>query len=324
MKNLKKKLLVILAAATIFTGCAKNEEKNISDSKKIKVGIIELQSHIALDRAREGFLKGLEESGYEIDENTVNVEGDISLVPQAAKSMEQKNVDLIYAIATPAAQGAKGVVEKTPIVFNAVTDPVSADLVENNERPNVNVTGVSDYFPVKTQLENFLKIFPSTKRLGVLYSTGEANSESQIEELRKVTKELNIELVEKSVTNTNEVSQAMDSLAKNIDAYIGIQDNLASSSAALISNKLIENKIPSLAGERGPVENGLLMADGIDYFELGKKASKIAIEIKNGKEAKDIPVVFEKENKRTVNEKAAKELGVFSNKELIDGSELVN
>lgn len=332
-----KKILTLLLAALMLVACSnngansansantdnKNSEVAQESDKKIKVGIIQFAQHIALDRAREGFIEELENLGYEVEEDTVNVNADISLIPSAAKKFEGDGVDIIYAIATPAAQGAKNAVQDIPIIFNAVTDPVSAELVDSNEKPGGNVTGVSDHYPVNKQLDKFLEEFPGKKKLGVLYSTGEANSEAQIKELEKACQERDIELIKAGVATVNDASSAMSSLVTKIDSYVAIQDNLASSAASVISERLNEAKIPSFAGEVGPVENGILMADGIDYVDLGKSAAKLADQIQNGKSPAELPVVFSNETKRTVNKTTAKALGIDENDDLIKSSDLV-
>ncbi len=335
---MKKKLAVaLISMSLLLTACgSKTESLNVGNNlnnnneisqesdKEIKVGIIQFSEHIALDRTREGFIEQLENDGFKVNADIVNAQGDLSLIPTASKKFENDKVDVIYAIATPAAQGAKNAVKDIPIIFNAVTDPVATGLVKSNENPEANVTGVSDYFPIEKQLDNFLEIFPESKSLGLLYSTGEANSEAQIKELKEIVKNKGINLETVGVNSTNDVPQAMATIANKSDSYVAIQDNLASSSATVISQKLIEAKIPSFAGEEGPVENGMLISDGVDYTQLGREAGKIAKEIKEGKEVKDCPVFFSKDAKRTVNGKTAKALGIDENNKIFENAKVVD
>lgn len=325
-----KKLLLLLVGL-LLVGCgAKNQTTvDTSDSadsaKKVKIGVIQFAEHVALDRSREGFIEGLKELGVDADVEVVNVQGDMGLIPTTAKKFEGDGVDMIYAIATPAAQGAQTAVSADlPIVFNAVTDPVSAGLVASNEAPGANVTGVSDMFSIETQIGNFLKLFPETKRIGILYSTGEANSEAQIASIKEFADANGLEIVTQGISSTNEVGQAITSLSTKIDAYFAIQDNIASSAAATISQTLIANNIPSLAGEEGPVENGMLLTDGIDYNVLGKEAAKIAKEIIDGKNPGEIPVVYLTDSTRVVNKTTADALGFSDMKDLFEGAKEVS
>lgn len=320
----KRSLLALMCAGIlILTACGTKTEKSKTDHDKIKVGVVQFVEHPALDRAREGFIEGLKDEGFEVEEVFKNASGDISLTNQIPKSLESEKVDLIYAIATPAAQGAKNAVKDIPIIFNAVTDPVSANLVDSNEKPGGNVTGVSDYTSPKSQLETFLKIFPEIKTIGTIYSTSEANSESQVKELEAICKEMNLEFKAVGVNNINDVSQAMTSLVKDIDGFFSITDNMISSSIAVVAKKLEENKIPSFAAEQGPVEGGILMTDGIDYEKLGREAAVIAKEIMEGKSPTEVPVYFEKETKISVNKKISEALSLNIDQEIFKDANIV-
>lgn len=320
----KRSLLALMCAGIlILTACGTKTEKSDGEHSKIKVGVVQFVEHPALDRARKGFIEGLKDEGFEVEEVFKNASGDISLTNQIPKSLESEKVDLIYAIATPAAQGAKNAVKDIPIIFNAVTDPVSANLVDSNEKPGGNVTGVSDYIGPKSQLETFLKVFPEIKSIGTIYSTSEANSESQVKELEAICKEMNLEFKAVGVNNINDVSQAMTSLVKDIDGFFSITDNMISSSVAVVAKKLEANKIPSFAAEQGPVEGGILMTDGIDYEKLGREAAVMAKEIMEGKSSAEVPVYFEKETKMSVNKKVAEVLGLDISEEIFKDANIV-
>ena len=171
------------------------------------------------------------------------------------------------------------------------------------------------------QVDLFLQAFPNTKDFGLIYSTGELNSQVQIAELEEILENKNINLHKVGVTTTNEIPSAMASLTSKMDAFIGIQDNLVASSSKLISQKLNENKIPSFSGEDGLVVNGFLMSDGIDYTDLGKRAADQADAIINGKKISEVPVEFSEETGRLVNKKTYATLGL-DNQEVLEGAEI--
>lgn len=331
-----KKIIILLVLSLLFVSCqsanstkeaqenTKNEnttKEEVSNSKKI--GIIQLADHVALERSRKSFEEEIKNLEGDVEIISKNANGDLTVVPSIIKNFVDEDVDLIYAIATPAAQGAKNGAGDIPIVFSAVTDPVSSDLVENVEEPEANITGVSDYFSIKAQLEEALEIFPEIKNVGVLFSTNEANSKYQIEELKKAADGLGLDVIEVGINNINDVSTAMKSMEGKIDVFFGIQDNTVSSASSIIAKSLKEANILSIAAEQGPVENGFLMSTGVDYDSLGKDAANMAHEILNGKSVKEVPVGYSTEVKKIVNKTTADELGLLDNEKLLEDADIV-
>lgn len=331
-----KKIIILLVLSLLFVSCqnansAKEAEENTKNENTTKeevktskkIGIIQLADHVALERSRKSFEEEIKNLDSSVQIISKNANGDLTVVPSIIKNFVDEDVDLIYAIATPAAQGAKNGAGDIPIVFSAVTDPVSSDLVENVEEPEANITGVSDYFSIKAQLEEALEIFPEIKNVGVLFSTNEANSKYQIEELKKAADSLGLNVIEVGINNINDVSTAMKSMEGKIDVFFGIQDNTVSSASSIIAESLKEANILSIAAEQGPVENGFLMSTGVDYDSLGKDAANMASGILNGKEVKEVPVGYSTEVKKIVNKTTAEALGLSDNKKLLEDADIV-
>lgn len=321
-----KKLLSLLVLL-LLVGCQSNNpkvsEKDVQEGEKVKVGIIQFMDHVSLDAAREGFVEQLKESGLDVEVVEQSANGDMSLTNTIAQSLKADGVDLIYAIATPAAQAAKNTITDIPIVFSAVTDPIGAELVKTFENPEANVTGVSDYVSSEAQIDSFLKIFPNVKTFGVIYNTSEQNSLVQIQELKSNLSKRGIELETVGVSAVNDIPQAVASIAPKIDALFALTDNLVANAAPIVSDTLIKNNIPSLSAEEGQVKNGLLMSEGVNYKEQGKQAGRMAVKILNGESVSNIPVELNEINTKLVNEKTAKALGVDLNVENLKDAEKV-
>lgn len=328
MKLRRALFLVILSLFLVACAGRENDQPGEEAGKeagagKKTVGVIQIADHIALERARKGFEEELKKTNPEVEIISKNANGDLTVVPSIIKSFQDQKVDLIYAIATPAAQGAKNGEKEIPIVFNAVTDPASADLVKNLEEPEGNITGVSDYFSMEAQLKEMVRVFPDIKTVGVMFSTNEANSQFQIEELKKAAEGLGLNVVEVGVNNINDVSTAIKSLEPKMDIFLSITDNTVSSASTIIAESLKEAKIPSFASEEGPVDNGILMSAGVDYVDLGKKAADMASEILGGKKVSEIPVVFSKETRKVVNKKTADALDLSKDDKLMKDAKVV-
>ncbi len=316
--------IIALAAVVLATGCS----QRVPEEGQVKIGILQLAPHKALDRAREGFVEEVEASGLKVEWDEVNAQGDLALTMTAPQQFVEKDVDLVYTIATPAAQGAQQVLQNTkiPMLFNAVTDPVAAGLLKDTAHPEGSITGVSDQFPMEKQLQEFLTIFPEVKEIGVLYSTDEANSKVQIEALEAseregVLHEHGAHVHAVGISSVNDVPTAMASLVGKIDGFFCIADNLSANAAPVIAKTLTEKGIVSFAVEQGPVESGLLMSSGVDYEALGHEAGKQAVAIlKDKKSVSDLPVFFPQTAQKVVNEETAKALGLLENKSLMDGA----
>ena len=328
MKFRRVFVLVLLSLFLVSCSGGKNEKPVEETAKESgegakKIGIIQIADHIALERARKGFEDEIKNTNPDVEIISKNANGDLTVVPSIIKSFQDKKVDLIYAIATPAAQGAKNGEKEIPIIFNAVTDPESADLLKNLEEPEGNITGVSDYFSIEAQLEEMISIFPNIKNIGVMFSTNEANSKFQIEELKKAAAGFGLNVVEVGVNNINDVSTAIKTIEPKIDIFMAITDNTVSSASTIIAESLKEAKIPSFASEEGPVENGILISAGVDYVDLGKKAAGMASEILGGKKVSEVPVVFSTDTRKVVNKKTADALGLSDDDNLMKDAKVV-
>lgn len=312
--KVSKLISVAMIGMLVLSGCTKGGSKASTGGKTYTIGISQLAEHPALDDARRGFEDGLKE--LEVDAEIVyqNAQGDIPNSLSIAQKFVKDKVDLIYAIATPAAQSAKQATKDIPVLFSAVTDPVKSEIVADWDNVGGNVTGTSDMAPTESQLKMFKEIDSNIKKIGILYNTGESNSEIQIDEVKELAPAEGLEVVTVGVTNTSEIPQAIDSLLKKVDAVYILSDNLVASSVELVSKKLIENKKISVSAEETQVRGGILVTNGLSYYELGKQTAKMAKEILvDKKDISTIPVGIAEKTITTVNEKTLTELGLDAN-----------
>ena len=262
-------------------------------------------SHQALDKAREGFKDALEEAGIKAEYDEQNAQGDVTIANTIANKFVTDKVDLVFAIATPTAQAVSNATSDTPILFSAVTDPEAAGLVKPN------VTGSSDKVDIDQQLALLREISKDAKKIGFLYNSSEENSLVQLEEIKKVAGKYDFEIVEQGISSANELPQAIDKMLTQVDALYLPTDNLISSSSALIAEKANAAKIMTFAAESGMLENGIFITKGIDYYQLGKEAGKMAAEIlKDGKKPSDLPYKISETVEIAVNKQTLEQLGI--------------
>ena len=286
MKKLSILIMVVLSSISLaLSGCSKSSSPSESASKDYRIGVLQLMEHPALDDARIGLEDGLKELGLDVEIIYQNAQGDLNNSISIAQRFANDKVDLIYAIATPAAQAAKQVTSDIPILFNAVTDPISAELLSSWDSPEANITGISDKTNTLEQLKMFNKIDPSIKKIGIIYNTSESNSYYQVQEVERLGPDLGLEIVTLGITNINELAQGMDSIVNRVDAMYFVSDNLIASSVEMVANKLIEKQMISVCAEESQVNGGLLITNGPSYYELGLQASSMAYSILEDKEA---------------------------------------
>ena len=322
-KSIVNKLMVLVMVSALFlAGCATGASS--SSSEEYIIGISQYVDHPSLDAAREGFEDGLRELGVNVKIEYQNAQGDIPNTLTIAQKFTGDNVDLIYAIATPAAQSAKQATSEIPVLFSAVTDPVQSDIVDDWDNVGGNISGTSDKAPTKSQLQMFQELDSSIETIGIIYSLNESNSEIQIAEVEELAPTQGLEVVKMGVTNISEVSQTLDSLLNRVDAIYILSDNLIASSVELVSSKLIENNMISISAEEGQVNGGILITNGLNYYELGKKTAQMAKEILvDGKDVSTIPVALADETVTTVNKNTMEALGLDESLDILNDATLV-
>ena len=267
-----------------------------------------------MDSAREGFIDGLKEKGFEEGKNLEidykNAQGDMPTSQTIAQGFVSDKKDLVLAIATPSAQSAYNATKDIPIVFTAVTDPVDAGIVKDIKSTGTNVTGTSDSVSIADQLKVLQKVLPNAKTIGVIYTTSEANSIIQVKALKEEATKLGLQVKEAGVSNVNDIDQSLNSILGSIDVLYTPTDNAVASAYDLVAKRALEKNVPIFGAESAIVAKGGLITAGIDYYKLGKEAGHQAAEILNGKKPSEVEVGFQTDLQTTINTDVAKKLGI--------------
>ena len=293
----------------------------VKANEKFTIGITQFTEHPALDAVRQGFEDELKAQGVDANIIYKNSQGDTGVAGVIAQKFVADKVDLIFGIATISAQTAKQATDTIPVLFSAVTDPVHSQLVNFLEDVGGNVTGTTDASPMDKQLALFKKLNPEIKKIGIIYNTSESNSEIQVTQAKEIAKNLDLEIIAVGVNNINDIPQAINSLASKADALYAVTDNIVASAAGLIAKSTIERGLISIAAEEGPVKSGLLMTDGLSYYELGKQTGAMAKKILVDKVSpKDLPVESLKNTTKIVNENTMKKLKLEKTNPAFEGA----
>ena len=300
---MRKRLLAAAAmtlAAMAFTACGgasgatggstAGSSAAAEGATVYKVGIIQFMEHPSLNQIEKNLEKQLDAVSteavvYDYKPYTFNGQGDATTLNQIAAQLIDDKVDVIVPIATPAAQIVQSATEgkDIPVVFSAVSDPVSAKLVASMEKPGANITGTSDYLDTDAIMELILAANPETDYVGLLYSKSEDSSLVPIADAKRFLDAKGIRYIEKTGTTTDEVSAAVDALiAEQVDAVFTPTDNTIQNAELAFYDKLAEAKIPHYAGADSFALNGAFCGYGVDYAQLGVATADMIAEILDG------------------------------------------
>jgi len=287
---------------------------NSGAQQTVKLGLTQFVEHPALDAIHKGILDGLKDSGYEEGKNlevdSQNAHGDMNNTVSIAQKYAGDKKDMVIAIATPSAQAAAKAITDKPVLFSAVTDPISAQLVNALEKPDKNVTGTSDKVSMEQQLKLVKTFMPELKKLGVIYTTSEVNSEVQVKDLEEAASKEGVEIVKAGISQLSEVQLAAQGLVGKTDAMFIPIDNTVVSSFEAVLGVAEQNNIPVFASDTDTVKRGAVATYGIDYYQIGKQTGEMAARVLKGQTVADTPVEVSKQADLYINETAAAKFGL--------------
>lgn len=324
---MKKFLTVLLVTMlTLLTACggkpstAPSAASSTADSssvappaEKIKIGLVQMMEHPSLDEIREAILTELTTQGFDaskVDIDYQNGQGDMGTLNTIAQKFVGDDVDLIIAIATPAAQAAAAATNDIPIIFSAVTNPVDAGLVGNLEKPDRNCTGTSDAIPTEQIFTLADELTPGIKTYGFLYNQGESNSVSVINDAKAALEAKGVKYIETCVITSGEVTSAAQSLISKVDAIFCPIDNTVAYAMPNLSQIAIEAKLPVYVAADSMVNDGGLATVGVNYTQLGVQTAQMAAKVLSGTAVSDVPVQVLTQYSTVVNKDTAAALGI--------------
>ena len=309
-----KKIIALLLVAIMmfaFAGCSENKNK---EDSVLKIGIIQYMSHPSLDNCYNGIISALENSGieYTVDYQTGSSSSADADCTNFAKNMVAANYDMIIAIATPAAKAAFAATDDTeiPVIFCAVSDPIAAGLVESMEAPGYICTGTSDVLDLEAQVAIIKAMQPDVKSIGILYTSSEDNSITNLKNFKSVCDKENIEVVATAVQGASDIPSAAEELASKVDCINNFTDNNVVNSLSVVLSAADKYGIPVYGSEEEQVVNGCLASVSIDYVALGKVTGEMAVEVLNGADASAMPVKTITEATPIINSSVLKKLGL--------------
>ena len=325
MKVVRKLLAPLLVVGILLTSLISLHQLKADKKKDVfRIGISQFITHQSLDATREGFVDELAKQGYVEGENIEidlqNAQGEQRNLKTISQQLAESS-DVVLAIATPSAQSLANTTQTTPVIFSAVTDPVSAKLVESREHPGGNVTGTSDQSSdaISTQINLIKKMLPKAKTIGILYTQSEPNSVVQKDEAKRLLEEKGFTVVEKTILDSNNVKAAAESLMAEVDMVFVPTDNIISSTMETVKQVSIKHKVPVFGGSTEMIAVGGLYNYGTNYEELGRQTARMLIRVLKGEKPENIAVELPEKLELHTNQEMADALGIDISK--LEGKE---
>ena len=325
MKVVRKLLAPLLVVGILLTSLISLHQLKADKKKDVfRIGISQFITHQSLDATREGFVDELGKQGYiegkNIEIDLQNAQGEQRNLKTISQQLAESS-DVVLAIATPSAQSLANTTQTTPVIFSAVTDPVSAKLVESREHPGGNVTGTSDQSSdaISTQINLIKKVLPKAKTIGILYTQSEPNSVVQKDEAKRLLEEKGFTVVEKTILDSNNVKAAAESLMAEVDMVFVPTDNIISSTMETVKQVSIKHKVPVFGGSTEMIAVGGLYNYGTNYEELGRQTARMLIRVLKGENPENIAVELPEKLELHTNQEMADALGIDISK--LEGKE---
>lgn len=309
-----KKFLAIILTAVMSLGLVACSNSSNGDGKTYKVGICQLVQHEALDAATQGFkdelTKELGEDAVTFDEQ--NAQGDSATCSTIINGFVSDNVDLILANATPALQAAQAGTNEIPILGTSVTEyGVALGIKDFDGLVGSNISGTSDLAPLDQQAAMLKELFPDKKNVGLVYCTAEANSQYQVDTVKKELEKLGYTCKLYGFSDSNDLNSVAKTAADESDVIYVPTDNTVASNASIIDNVCRPAKIPVIAGEEGICGKCGVATLSISYYDLGVATGKMAAKVLTGEsKIEEMKIEYAPEFTKKYNKEICKDLGI--------------
>lgn len=301
--------LLVLSLSTIGLGALQTVQSQ--EDEPIKIGVLQHVEHEALNDSQKGFIDRMnEEYGDRIEWDVQNASGNMASLQSISEKLAREN-DILYAIATPAAQSLASVETEKPIFFAAVAAPLAAGLVDSMEAPGSNLTGTTNLGPIADHVDLLVRNFPDAQKVGILYNSSEVNAQHQVDIAVEELEAAGLTPVLGTITSTNDIQQVLSSLIDEIDVLFMVTDNTVDSSIALVGDMAKEAGIPTVGSSDSVVKANGLVTISNSYIDYGAQTAEMVIRyLEEELEVSEMPVEIGQNFVIIVNEEFAEAIGI--------------
>jgi len=298
-------LLLIILILVAFAGCE-------APAKPFTIGVV---SQVSLHSpVLEGFKAGLAELGYIEGKNIKYIyngvlENNQKIIDDEIEKLLAQDIDLLLSLGNEVGLRAKKAVEGTdmPVLVSACYRPIEAGLIETMRRPGGNITGVASAGTTSKALELMKLTVPGLRKVYLPYNPDDEISVVGLAGLDKAASQLGIELMLLKVHSVEDAVAAIETLPKNDDAIFRIPSPTLDRRGSELNRAAIDRAIPMVTSV--PSDKDVLMSLATDLYDMGKKTSRLAHQIRQGVKPVDLPMETS-EVDLTINLKTAEEIGI--------------
>jgi putative tryptophan/tyrosine transport system substrate-binding protein len=273
-----------------------------------KIGILLFSKETRYIEATEGFIKTLKERGFGEYQTKIIMENAGANKAKAAELVQKfaaDKMDLIFTVGTHSTTAVTQAIKDTPIVFCVVYDPVVTGIAKTWKSSGNNTTGTSSKVPM-FKLMDSLRQYSQAKRLAVLYTPSEKNSEAQLKDLQELQLRYGIKVVPIPLTKPEEFTQLLPLAIRSADAMYITGSNLVNSHISMIVDMATKAKVVTISHLEDLVEKGVLLGICPDSDLMGRLAGEKAVKIFKGAKPSSIPIETLKQFDVMINLKTAK------------------
>ena len=302
---------MILAVSTL-AGCGSQQTSN-TGKDSYTIGVCQLVQHVALDAATQGFKDAVKEAlGDKVEFLDQNAQGDSNTCATIINGFVSQNVDLILANATPALQAAAAGTNTIPVLGTSITEyGVALGIDGFTGTVGNNISGTSDLAPLDGQANMIKELFPDAKKVGLLYCSAEANSQYQVDTVKKYLEDMGYTCTYYSFSDSNDLSAVTTKAASESDIIYVPTDNTVANNAEIVNNICLPAGIPVVAGEEGICAGCGVATLSISYYDLGVATGKMAVKILTGEsKVSEMPIEYAPQFTKKYNPTNCEKLGI--------------
>jgi putative tryptophan/tyrosine transport system substrate-binding protein len=294
--------------------------------------LIGLANDAEMRRRISAFEQALENRGWTAGRNLEIIyrfaDNDADRLRRFAQELVAASPDCILAHSTGACAELKNLTRTIPIVFVSVADPIGSGFVASMARPGGNMTGFTLQAPSITSkyLSILKELVPRLTQVAALYNADSApgGGASFLPSFDRAAAEFNVTAVNVEVNDVDDIARAIGQIATEpASGLIVMPDNFTTYYRATIIGLADKFRVPTIYPFRYFVEEGGLLALGVDGADLFRRAADYVDRVLRGTNPSDLPVQAPSKLELAINLKTAKAQALKISRVLLAGADIV-